>query len=277
MKINPHIHLTTGQFAELMNIKKDTLFYYDKMKIFSPEIIAPNGYRYYSIYQADVFNVIGILKELDIPLKKIKSYLDNRSPEKLLHLLEQEAAALTTKINRLYNMRQFIHDKINVTKEAIESFTSEIIIQHKVEDEYLLTTNTKPLTNEMNVYDSIQLHYKYLEKHDLIGSASEGWMILAENVINKDNLKYDYLYTKVHDSHYANQILPKGTYLVAYHKEGYSNISETYNRFVQYAKNNGFVLKGYFYEDILLDELSVKGFEQYIIKLSVQVVESKNY
>lgn len=68
-------HLTSGQFAKVLGISKDTLFHYDRLGILSPEFIAENGYRYYSINQIDVFKVISILKELEMPLKEIKEYL----------------------------------------------------------------------------------------------------------------------------------------------------------------------------------------------------------
>jgi len=41
-----------------------------------------------------------------------------------------------------------------------------------------------------------------------------------------------------------------------------------------YAKDNELSLQGFFYEDILLDELSVKGIEKYLIKIFVQVLDS---
>ncbi|PWU69843.1 MerR family transcriptional regulator [Gracilibacillus dipsosauri] len=273
MDTNPQIHLTTGQFAKLMNVSKDTLFYYDKIGIFSPEIITSNGYRYYSVYQSDVFNVISTLKELDMPLKDIKTYLNNRSPEKLIHLLEEEEKALTVKINQLEKMKKLVVEKINITQDAREVNTSEITIEYKEMDEYIVVTDSKPLTNEKNIYDSIQRHYKYLEELNILTSVTEGWMIHVKNILNGENVKYDYLYSKVDHSNHANYKKEKGHYLTAYHAQGYTRIEQTYNKLVKYAKDNDLVLKGYFYEDIILDELSVKGFDKYLIKLSVQVLE----
>ncbi|WP_186579467.1 MerR family transcriptional regulator [Aquibacillus kalidii] len=270
MNINPHIHLTTGQFAKLMGISKDTLFYYDKIGIFSPDIIASNGYRYYSIYQADVFYVITTLKELDMPLKEIRDYLAKRSPEQLILLLEKEAEALSTKINNLKKMEKVIREKIVVTKDAIESNTTKIIVENR-EKELFVVTNSKPLTDDKNVYDSIYHHYDYLKAKHIVASGSGGWMISVKNILDEEITKYDYLYSRVTESYHANYRSNKGKYLVAYHNEDYSKIEQTYTRLVNYAKNNEMKLKGYFYEDILLDELSVKGFEKYLIKLSVEI------
>ncbi|WP_035347561.1 MerR family transcriptional regulator [Alkalihalobacillus hemicellulosilyticus] len=270
MNINPQAYLTTGQFAKLMDISKDTLFHYDRVGIFSPDIIASNGYRYYSIYQVDVFNVISALKELDMPLKDIKTFLDNRSPERLIQLLEREEKALTAKIHRLEMMKKMVTEKINVTKEALEITPKDIHIEYK-DQMYIVVTDSKPVTSGQNIYESILKHHKYLTEHSIDEGATEGWMIGVNKVLNGDNLLYDYLYTRVNDSKFANHLIEKGTYLVAYHDKGFPTIEQTYSRLIQYAQDHNLVLKGYFYEDILLDELAVKGFEKYVIKLSVQI------
>ncbi|MCR6105103.1 MerR family transcriptional regulator [Salipaludibacillus agaradhaerens] len=272
MTINPHAHLTTGQFAKLMDVSKDTLFYYDRIGVFSPEIIASNGYRYYSIYQADVFNVIWTLKELDMPLKEIKAYLDDRSPKKLIHLLEKEANVITAKIAHLEKMRKLIVDKMTVTKGALEVDTSKIIIEYKEEEEFIVITDSKPLTNAKNIYDSLQTHYKYLNEHNIDTSASEGWMISVKNVLNGESVNYNYLYSKVTEPTYAHLKIKKGSYLVGYH-DGYLSIDQAYAKLVKYAKDNDLVLQDYFYEELLLDELSVKGFDKYLIKLYVHVLD----
>lgn len=61
-------------------------------------------------------------------------------------------------------------------------------------------------------------------------------------------------------------------YLTAYHTEGYSHFKETYDRLLNFSYKNKLKIQGYFYEDILLDELSVKGYEKYLIKISVEIV-----
>ncbi|WP_268334816.1 MerR family DNA-binding transcriptional regulator, partial [Bacillus inaquosorum] len=43
MDLHLQTHLTTGQFSKLMGVSKDTLFHYDRIGIFSPELKADNG------------------------------------------------------------------------------------------------------------------------------------------------------------------------------------------------------------------------------------------
>ena len=61
--MNQERYIKTGEFAKLVGVTKHTLFYYDKIGLFSPEIKLENGYRFYSFDQLDVFDVIQTLRE----------------------------------------------------------------------------------------------------------------------------------------------------------------------------------------------------------------------
>lgn len=45
---------STGEFAKLLEINKDTLLYYDKIDLFKPAGTHPNGYRYYTFEQFEL-------------------------------------------------------------------------------------------------------------------------------------------------------------------------------------------------------------------------------
>ena len=48
MSKNPKLYYTAGELADLFELPKQTLLYYDKMGILSPEFISENNYRHYS-------------------------------------------------------------------------------------------------------------------------------------------------------------------------------------------------------------------------------------
>ena len=81
--MNQERYIKTGEFAKLVGVTKHTLFYYDKIGLFSPEIKLENGYRFYSFDQLDVFDVIQTLRELEVSLEEIKGYMNQRSPKRL--------------------------------------------------------------------------------------------------------------------------------------------------------------------------------------------------
>ena len=68
MNKNKQNYFTTGEFAKLVGVTKHTLFYYDKIGIFSPEIKLDNDYRYYSVFRIEVFYVISTLKDEKPPM-----------------------------------------------------------------------------------------------------------------------------------------------------------------------------------------------------------------
>ena len=88
--MNRERYLTTGEFAKIAGVTKHTLFHYDKIGLFRPEVTLENGYRYYSLTQLDEFDVIFMLRELDMPLNEISAYLARRSPGALAELLHEE-------------------------------------------------------------------------------------------------------------------------------------------------------------------------------------------
>ncbi|URJ62505.1 MerR family transcriptional regulator [Paenibacillus polymyxa] len=272
MENNVQTHLTSGQFAKVMGISKDTLFHYDRLGILSPEFKAENGYRYYSINQMDVFKVISILKELEMPLKEIKEYLNKRSPQELIVLLGKEEAMLNSKIKQLQKMKSIISEKKRITQAATEIISTDIIIEEKKE-EFLVVTGADPYTNDISIYDSMIKHEKYLNIYSIDASHTVGWMRDTKRVLANETFNYDYLFTRVSKkSNYLNFKREKGTYLIAYHTEGYSSVCDTYDRIINYAKDKSIELQGFFYEDVLLDDLSVRGYEEYLIKISVQIL-----
>ena len=83
-------YFTTGEFAKLFGVKKQTLFYYDQCGIFKPDLIGENGYRYYSYAQPETFAILVMLRELGVSIREIKEHMDHRSPEALIALLESK-------------------------------------------------------------------------------------------------------------------------------------------------------------------------------------------
>ena len=78
---------TAGELANIYGISKQALLYYDKVKLLSPDMIAQNGYRHYYIQQYLDLELIVNLRSLEFSIAEIKEYLDNRSKDKLIEML----------------------------------------------------------------------------------------------------------------------------------------------------------------------------------------------
>ena len=133
-------YFTSGEFAKLCGVNKKTLFHYDNIGLFKPKKILENRYRYYSHNQFELFNVILELKRLGMPLKEIKSFIDNRNPDTALDLFQREKAKIDKEIQELEKLKELMENKISITK-AGKNINDKIILEKKKET-YLILSNT---------------------------------------------------------------------------------------------------------------------------------------
>lgn len=103
---------TTGEFAKLCGVSKDTLFLYDELGVLKPTIVKKNGYRYYSIRQLFLFNQIISLNESGIPLQEIQALFDDRERDDYLDALRNALHHLRKKEKHLSQSIEFLEKTI---------------------------------------------------------------------------------------------------------------------------------------------------------------------
>jgi len=265
-------YFTTGEFAKLCNVKKQTLFHYDEIGLLKPEIKNEKGYRYYSYHQFNVFSVIDLLKVMDTPLKDIKWYLKNKNPVELIELLKEKNMEIEQKREELDRIQKMIETKIMLTELAITINYDDIKLIEKEEEKLLLSSSILDCTDKeflKSVSEFIDLlHQKKLDLGFPIGG-----IISPACLKIKDYDNYSYLYTKTTDT-LANTTYytkPKGRYVVAYHKGKDNIIDETYDRILHFIAINKLSIKGYSYEEYVLDEITVSGDDNYITQIMLEV------
>lgn len=261
----------------MCGVSKHTLFHYDEIGIFSPARKNDNHYRYYSMAQIEVFQVIRTLRELDMPLSEIKEYLDRKSPSELIALLENEAVILEQKMRTLRNRQELIEEKIKLTKGALNSRCGEVMEEYTDTGYYVLTP-IKPLINDQVTAEAVSEHVRFCEEHNIVSPYPIGSMLHTSHAVKNEMYDYDYFYTQVRvpPAGIKVHVREAGLYLTVCHAGGYDTVAESYQLIFPYAKRHGYIPDGYFYEDILLDELSVSGYENYLLKLSVKVRKVKS-
>lgn len=264
-------YYTTGEFAELCGIKKKTLFHYDDIDLFKPEKVMSNGYRYYSKYQLEVFNVISVLKEIGMPLKEIKKFLDKRNPENTLQLLKYEKEQVEKEIHNLKRIQKLLEVKLNLIEVGINS-TSELVLEEK-EEEYIVLSNPVNETEDDYDIETYTEHIKYCIDNDLDYGYPVGSIINKENLINRRFDKYSYYFSKVIEKKkYKDLVLkPKGLYLVAYSHGYYDKVYKVYEKMIKYIEENNLRINGYSYEEVLIDEIASSIGDDFVIKISIKV------
>lgn len=271
-------YFSTGEFAKLCNVHKKTLFYYDEIGLFKPEKVMDNGYRYYSEYQVEAFSVIYNLKDIGVPLKVIKEYIDNRTPESMIGLFEYESKEIGEEINRLIRKQEIMSNKIKLIKES-NNISCDILVE-KQDEEYLILSNSV----DNNKLDSLvdgdgydMEAYVNLLKLTFENNLNYGYPV--GSIKTKKDLflhnNYSYYYTKVNKSCNYKDIFvkPKGTYLVGYSKGYYTKTPIIYKKLLDYMEKNNLEIEGLAYEDVLVDQVCVKNLDDFIIKISIHIKE----
>ena len=264
-------YFTTGEFAKLWGVKKQTLFHYDDIGIFQPAKRDSNGYRYYTYQQFEVFAVISVLKEMGMSLNEIKIYLDNRTPEGLIELFEDQVIKVNREIDYLKRIQQVMKTKIELTKKATLIDHTKIEITEYQED-YLILSNKLDISDDLKFFNAL---VEFL-KDDELGHAtlySIGTMISKENLLNQEYTKYTYFYSPITNKTQARMLFlkPRGKYVVGYHKGSYEQIHKTYELLLNFIEEKQLKIIGYAYEELLLDEISVKGYENYMTQIMIHV------
>lgn len=265
-------YFTTGEFAKICGVGKQTLFYYDQEGIFSPDIVAANGYRYYSYTQIETFTIITMLRDLGVHIKEIKTHMDSRSPEALIALMESKRAEIDKKIKALEWSKRYVEKKIRVTREGQEAVPG-VIIRRDLPERHMITSDYKGPEDNIAITEALGDHLEYCDKVGLYNACPIGGLIPLESVTEK-GYKYSKFYTVVEAARAANKstYAPGGAHLLLYDNHGYENIGRNCLRIIDYARAHGLTLGPCFYEDVIWDDLSTQGYFNYLVRLAIKIL-----
>lgn len=270
MENHSELYFTTGEFARILGVKKHTLFHYDEIGLLSPAVKKDNGYRYYLVWQMDVFEVIKALQKLGMPLEEIKAYMENRSPERFMALMDEKEAQIDREIEHLKNMKRYIrNEKQNITEALNTAMDTPRLVTRKTD--YLLVSDVTAM-DERKVAVEIAEHVRMQEKyHGAMGAVGSAY--LGEDLCIGIYDKYVKVYTKLEKKAPSSRVMerPSGEYVEMCYRDYNWNMEKPYRLISRFAREMGLMTGQMWYEDLLLDELTVKGYEDYIVKVMVPV------
>lgn len=268
MEKQSDLYFTTGEFARILGVKKHTLFHYDEIGLFSPAIKEDNGYRYYYVWQMDNFEVIRALQKIGMPLGEIKAYLKERSPENFLALTRQKEAEIDQEIKRLQSLKQFMQQEQNTIKKAMETELDRPCLITCEEENLLVSKVSSP--EERKMAEEISEHVRMREKYYMAVNAV-GAVCLTEDLEKGIYHNYVEIYTRIKKKPAGMKAVKKagGTYISVTCRGYDGNMKKPYGLIRKFAVDNQLALGDKWYEDLLFDEMVVKGYENYLVRVTV--------
>ena len=265
-------YLTTGEFAKLCKVNKQTLFYYDQIGLLSPVFKNEKGYRFYSMNQIELFFVIDLLKELGKSLNDIQQYTQNKSPEGFLTLMYQKREEIVKKRKEIEMKEKLIETKISLMEEASKLNFHQITLEHFPEATLYLSRKIKNTTDEEFV-EVISDFIDELNELQLDTGYPIGVITNREQVLKGEFSKYSYLYIEQPQPKegYSYFQAVKGHFLVGYHIGDELTIHNTYRRLFSEMERLELSLGDYVFEEYIYDTVVKNQKEHYVTKIMMQV------
>ncbi|HZG73503.1 MAG TPA: MerR family transcriptional regulator [Chondromyces sp.] len=265
-------YLTTGEFAKLCKVNKQTLFYYDQIGLFSPEYKNEKGYRYYSIRQIELFFVIDLLKDLGMSLNDIQQYTQNKSPERFLSIMYQKKEEIVKKRQEIETKEKIIETKIALMEEALQLDLHQVTLEQLPEATLYLSRNIENITDE----EFVEVVSDFINELDVL-QLDTGYPIGAitkrEQLLKGEFTNYSYLYIEQPSPKegYPYFKSVKGEFLSGYHIGDEKTIHKTYKRLFSEMDRLHLALGDYVFEEYIYDTVVMNHKEHYVTKIMIQV------
>lgn len=265
---------TVGEMAKLSNISKQTLIFYDRKGVFSPNYVDPdNGYRYYSADQLELLDNILILKEMGLSLEEIKSFMENRSVELALSLMREQKQKMEQRMERIWKLQKKLDDKIEVL-EAFRKDEKRIVFLEKTEPEYLLLESVdgcgdllqQDLAQKRLLRRAKRENYPYYYQ---IGAMYSRESMDAGNW-HQASFMFLLLEKPVKDPLCMEK--PPGLYARGYHTGPYQESGNTCRKVWEAVGKSDYWPGKYAFEYCILDSLTSRSSKDYVTEIQIPVV-----
>lgn len=291
--------IKTSEFAKLCKTNKRTLIHYDEIGLFKPTFTDEKGYRYYSETQCDVFFTITCLKDLGMPLKEIKLYIDHKNPEDLTELLLEQEKKVQEKLQHLKRIEQVIQNKLELVSEGRATRFDERLSLPYIEKypaEPMLTSPYLDTNEHEELFSAICEHIGDVNHRELNIGHPYGAMMKVKDLLVGKYDQYAYFMTKIGRDAIVRAVdenaesrkttgknvdaspktasihqKPGGLYAVIYLQGDYYEADEAFEKLLAFIKKNELTPGEFCYKEAVWDELTVEDKEDYITRISIPV------
>jgi DNA-binding transcriptional MerR regulator len=266
-------YLTTGEFARLCKVNKQTLFFYDQIGLLSPIMKNEKGYRFYSIRQIELFFVIDLLKDLGMSLNDIQQYIQNKSPESFLSLMYQKKEEIVKKRLEIEMKEKIIEANIALMEKASHLDFHQVTLEQLPETTLYLSRNIENIT-EKEFVEVVSDFINELSVSHLDTGYPIGVITKREHILKEEFTNYSYLYMEQPNPKegYPYFKSVKGDFLSGYHIGDDKTIHNTYKRLFSEMNRLNLALGEYVFEEYVYDSVVMNQKEQYVTKIMIEVV-----
>ena len=271
----------TGEFARMVGVNPRTLHYYDEQGIFRPDSVEKNGYRSYSLRQCYPFYMIRMFRTMGLELSEIKDYMENRSPERLDRLLQEQSQWLAEEMTKIKRQLRIVDNQRRMLALAKEVVCGQVEETEWPSARLVLSRSTRALAEKENWAGVERLtieHAGMVNKLQLSSGLSMGAMVASEDFLQSGRESVvSYLFTRTEESLRCvdkeyRHIRSAGRYLVTYFCGDYEDTAAAYALLRAYIGKKQYKVGAFSYEESLLEEMTNANKESYITRIAVPII-----
>lgn len=266
-----------SEISALYNICNDSLRYYEDKGILSPKR-DNNGYRLYGVQDFWKLNVIKDLRQLNFSTERIKAYLDDRTVQSTLALLQEEEALITKQMDQLAKMQ------INIQQRAADIVAMKRQPVGQIALKQLADRPCCRIKEHVSLDGEVDFLIKRLQKeHEnnlyIIGNNRIGALLDAQYWRKGVYNQYSAVFIiDDKDQGFGNAIIPSGQYLTVIYRGEYQQTAEYLPKLLDYAAVHGYQICGEPLEIYHIDIHETSRREEFLteVQLPVEIREEES-
>ncbi|MCI8809941.1 MAG: MerR family transcriptional regulator [Oscillibacter sp.] len=265
--------LKISEFAALSGISRQLLIYYDNQGILHPkQVDRENGYRYYSYHQLTAASVIVSLRQAGMSLEYIRTYLMERSPEKLMVAFREQENNLTEQIQKLERIRGMVQSRLEHTEQGICIGEEQIWTADCPEENIFLGPALPKGYEPSDSWDCLPAFYEACISQNIQIGLTVGSLVEYDKRTEKLLDRPTRYFCRLPEQQYpVFHIKPAGRYVMGTQFTDYGFTDALYQRIFRYADAHGLKICGDAYEEFLIDEIAERDVNRYMLQISVQI------
>ena len=266
--------LKISEFAALSGISRQLLIYYDNQGILHPkQVDRENGYRYYSYHQLNAASVIVSLRQTGMSLERIRTYLMERSPEKLIVTFREQENNLNEQIKKLERIRGMVQSRLDHTGQGICIGEEQIWTADCPEKNIFLGPALPEDYEPSDGWDCLPAFYEACIAHNIQIGLTVGSLVEYDKGTGKLLNKPTRYFCRLPENQYPNfTVRPAGRYVIGTKYMGYDgNTDILYQRIFSYMEEHSLKVCGNAYEEFLIDEIAERDVNRYMLQISIQI------
>jgi DNA-binding transcriptional MerR regulator len=261
------------EFAKFIGTTPKVLRYYHETGLFIPKehgVKYKNEYRYYSMTQVTEYNLVRVLTQIGVKIADIKSYMENRTPEKLAKLYKRQDDFITNELSFYQECSALIKTQLGLLTDGLYATEEEITVKDMPARQIILggennfCNSAGGFVGEFARFCNAE-HDPKINLSYSIGGYWDGMdVFMHQPALPIRFFSYDPR---------GKQQIPEGKYLIGYTRGYYGQTNDLPERMAAFAEENGYLFNDGVYNIYLYDEVSVSDTKQYLLQVCASVRE----